>query len=494
MRRRTRARVISIVLFLVVLIVAVGMGAMVMISGTLNKIERVSPAPVQYIAPEEEVFEETTSEPDTIKAESVTFNTDGISLMRSDDVKNILLIGQDAREGEERQRSDSMIICSINTHLNKIVLVSLMRDMYVPIVGYSDNRINAAYMFGGMGLLDEVIEDDFGIHIDGNVEVDFEGFLEAFAVIGDLEIELKQEEADYLNQYGIWLDQKTDNFGWDLKAGKNVMDPDQVLAYARIRHVGNSDWERTERQRNVLTKAFQKAQNSDLSTLIKLANQVFPCLTTDLTISEILTFVKTVYSNGIDNLESYRLPVEDTYSSETIRGMSVLVPDLYQNSVYLQHYVYGTDLNEAAVKQQGQQGKQVARDEAPAEEAAPAVTQQQDYYTYTAPVADQGTSYIPDGGTGYVPDPGIPDGGGEIPAGTGGETPADGGEAPVDGGGEVPVDGGGGEAPVDGGGEVPVDGGGGEVPVDMGGGEVPVDMGGGEVPVDMGGGEVVAGE
>ena len=494
MRRKTRGRVISIVLFLVVLIVAVGMGAMVMVSGTLNKIERVSPAPVQYIAPEEEVFEETTSEPDTIKAESVTFNNDGISLMRSDDVKNILLIGQDAREGEERQRSDSMIICSINTHLNKIVLVSLMRDMYVPIMGYSDNRINASYMFGGMGLLDDVIEDDFGIHIDGNVEVDFEGFLEAFAVIGDLEIELKQEEADYLNQYGIWLDQNTDNFGWELKEGKNVMNPDQVLAYARIRHVGNSDWERTERQRNVLTKAFQKARQSDLGTLIKLANQVFPCLTTDLTISEILTFVKTVYTSGIDNLESYRLPVEDTYTSETIRGMSVLVPDLYQNSIYLQHYVYGTDLNEAAIKQQGQQGKQVARDEAPAadpaQEAVSVVTHDPNAYTYVTPDAaavDPGTSYIPDNGAGYVPDAG------GISAVTEPEVPAEPG-IPAEGG-ETPADTGGGEVPADtGGGEVPADTGGGEVPVDTGGGEVPVDMGGGEVVVDMGGGEAVAAE
>ena len=461
--RRNSGRILAIVSFLVVLIVAAGVGFLVMISGSLNKIERVSTAPVQYIAPEEEVFEKTTSEPDTLAAESVSFNNDGISLMQSDDVKNILLIGQDAREGEERQRSDSMIICSISTQSNKIVLTSLMRDMYVPITGYSDNRINAAYMFGGMGLLDQVIEDDFGIHIDGNVEVDFEGFIEAFTVIGELEMDLKQEEADYLNQYGIWLDQNTDNLGWDLKAGKNVMSPEQVLAYARIRHVGNSDWERTERQRKVLTKAFQKAQNSDLGTLIKLANQVFPCITTDLTIAEILTYVKTVYTNGINTLESYRLPVDNSYPSETIRSMSVLVPDLYMNSVYLQHYVYGTELDEAYQKLEAEfANKHITREEEPQE---PVETYTEDPYVsgysydpyaagssyYTGSYYEDPSVYDPvTGSSGSVPDdtpaPEVPaqdpTSAPEVPVAPPVETPAEQPAAepvPADAGGEMAV-------------------------------------------------------
>ena len=381
-RRRNSGRVISIVVFLIVLLVAVAVGAFVMLSGTLNKIERVSTTPTVVIPPAEEVFEETTSEPDTIKVESVSFNSDGISMMKSDDVKNILLIGQDARPGEERQRSDTLIIASINTHLQKIVLTSLMRDMYVPIPGYSDNRINAAYQFGGMSLMDEVIEEDFGIHIDGNIEVDFEGFIDALTVIGNLEIELSAEEADYIN-VNSWEDAGIDNSDWTLHEGMNDMTPEQVLAYSRVRYIGNSDWGRTDRQRNVIMTAFRKLQKSDLGTLVRVANQLFPTLTTDLTISEILTFVKTIYTNDIGALESYRLPVDDTYTSETIRGMSVLVPDLYRNSVFLQHYVYGTEMKEAEKKLESKMaGKTVSRDEDTAgdgEEYVPAPEE----YSYT---------------------------------------------------------------------------------------------------------------
>ncbi|MFQ9799037.1 MAG: LCP family protein [Clostridia bacterium] len=97
---------------------------------------------------------------------------------------NILLIGQDRREGEGRQRSDSMILATINKKSQSIYLTSFMRDMYVPIPGYSDNRINAAYAFGGMDLLDDTIETNFGIHIDGNVEVDFSGFKTLIDMMG----------------------------------------------------------------------------------------------------------------------------------------------------------------------------------------------------------------------------------------------------------------------------------------------------------------------
>ena len=120
-------------------------------------------------------------------------------------VKNFLLIGQDRREDEdEQQRSDSMIICSMNMRTRKITLVSLMRDMYVPIPGYQSNRINASYALGGMKLLDETIEKNFGIHIDGNVEVDFAGFIDSMSEIGGLEMELTQEEAAQLVYYQVY--------------------------------------------------------------------------------------------------------------------------------------------------------------------------------------------------------------------------------------------------------------------------------------------------
>ena len=203
--------------------------------------------------------------------------------------------------------------------------------MYVPFPGdYSDNRINAAYTFGGMSLLDQLIKEDFGITIDGNVEVDFNGFISVMNLIAPLDIELTDAEAWYLNEGTDWM----------LRTGVNSLNGEQLLRYARMRHVGNGDFQRTERQRNVLNKAFAKAKNMSVSQLTELANAALPCVTTDLTNAEILKYVYMVGVNRISIGGNYRLPAEGTYYPTMIRGMSVLVPDLAQNSALLKEYLY----------------------------------------------------------------------------------------------------------------------------------------------------------
>ncbi len=339
-----------IILFVAVLVVAIVVGGTLYFNGLLNKINRVSGVTTR-IPPSMETFEQNAEGPDTVKPEEVLFDVDSIGMMDDDDVKNILLIGQDRREGEERQRSDSMIICSINTRENRVTLCSLMRDMYVPIPGYSANRINAAYAFGGMELLDETVEQDFGVPIHGNVEVDFEGFISALEVVGNIEMELTEEEAEYLNGVN-WYDMgltDEERVGWDLKPGKNELTPAQALGFARTRMVGNSDWERTDRQRRVIMAAFNKVKESNTAQLLLLADKIFPFITTDMSNSELLSYVKTISVAGIDELDSYRLPVDGHYSSENINGMAVLVPDLVMNSQFLKQYLYGADVDEDLV-------------------------------------------------------------------------------------------------------------------------------------------------
>jgi LCP family protein required for cell wall assembly len=319
-----------------------------MVSGTLNQINRTSTAPGNVIAASAETFDRNSSNEDTIDADDVNLNGDQIRMMEDDDVKNILLIGQDRREGEERQRSDSMILCSINTKTKKIVLTSFMRDLYVQIPGYSNNRINSVYMFGGMKLLDKVIENNFGIKIDGNVEVDFDGFINALTVVGNLDVALTAEEAWYLNG-GNWSDQGTDSTGWDLQEGVNALTPDQALAYTRIRYIGNGDWERTERQRRIVTAAFDKMMNTgNVATMLKLAREVMPYFTTDMTSADILSYIKTIAVNRITHISGERIPVEGYYKAETVDGMDVLIPDLAVNSQLLQSYIYGS-----VIKKQG---------------------------------------------------------------------------------------------------------------------------------------------
>ncbi len=251
-------------------------------------------------------------------------------------MKNILLIGQDRRPGEGRARSDTMIIVSLNTKTGVISLVSLMRDLYVPIPDYSPNRLNAAYAFGGMALLDETIKQDFGLIIDGNLEVDFERFVSIMALIAPLEIDLKSYEVDYLNSH----------FNWGLHEGINALSAEQLLQYARIRKVGNADYERTERQRRVVGTAINKLKGESLTTIYSLVDKAMPSLSTDMSNAQIIDLATTMLSKKPVIGGNYRIPFGYTFSNEIIRGMMVLVPDLQANSQKIQEYLYGDLIKE----------------------------------------------------------------------------------------------------------------------------------------------------
>lgn len=343
----------AVIVFLILLLILMA-AVFEFLQNKLNKINKIDTETVETVPKEEETFEIDESLDldaegiELVDPEDIAWDDVDIDVMRDKDIINILLIGQDRREGQGRQRSDTMIICSLNKRTNKIILSSVMRDLYVPIPGYSDNRINAAYQFGGMPLLDQVMEESLGIHIDGNVEVDFEGFIGALTQVGNLDIELSEAEANYLNTNESWVAQAgTDSSDWDLHAGVNSMTPDQVLAYSRIRYVGNSDWERTDRQRRVVMAAFNKVKDGGLADLLDLADRILPYLTTDMTNTQILGYVYTVFTSGMRKMESYRIPVEGTYSCQTLSyGMEVLVPDLNANAMYLQEYIYGSSNQE----------------------------------------------------------------------------------------------------------------------------------------------------
>ena len=323
----------AILILLAILIVLSGTVVGFTIS-TLNRMNRSNWSDQEPIDPSQEDFDSDGAD-DTLQPEEVDW--DKVTVFSDPSVKNILLIGQDRRPGERRARSDSMIICSLNEKTGMITLVSLMRDMYLPIPGYSDNRINAAYAFGGMPLLNQVIKEDLGIIIDGNVEVDFNGFMEVMGIIAPLNIELKSYEAAHLNK----------GHNWNLTAGVNALNAEQLLAYSRIRKVGNSDYERTDRQRRVLETAFNKVRKLSVSEIYRVVNAALPCVTTDLSNLEIMGYVSTVIAKGVTIGGNYRLPVSGAYSNQTIRGMMVLVPDLPTNSRILQRYLYG-DLVEKA--------------------------------------------------------------------------------------------------------------------------------------------------
>lgn len=306
------------------------------IQSKLGKINRTQDQTA--LAPEEEYFE--TGEPleeslDTISQEDVEWDSDAYTFSR-EDVTNILLIGQDSSDEEERTRSDSMIIVSVNKKKGKVALTSLMRDMYVQIPGYSDNRLNAAYAFGGMELLDETIEKNFAIDIDGNIEVNFDGFEAVIDAVGGVDIELNSAEVSHLNKK---------HSTWHLKVGMNHLDGEKALEYARIRKVGDGDFERTDRQRRVLTAVFDEMKNISITRLIALADKLFPLLTTDMDNGEIIRLGINVLSMDLDTLETYRIPCDDAYDEVRVfardgTAMDVLIPDLDLNRSYFYQNIY----------------------------------------------------------------------------------------------------------------------------------------------------------
>lgn len=233
---------------------------------------------------------------------------------------NILLIGQDRREGESGSRSDSMILCTFNKKTRQLILTSFLRDLYVPIPGNGSNRINAAYSLGGTELLNRTLEENFNLHIDGNVEVDFAQFSQIIDLLGGVEIQLRQDEAELINK----------ETGSSLEAGLRTLDGTQALAYARIRKLDtDGDFSRTNRQRMVMEAIWDAYRGSGVTTLLKLLRNVLPMVDTDMGTGEILSCAVSVFPYLSDvEIVSQRIPADSQYSDQFIDGMSVLVADM----------------------------------------------------------------------------------------------------------------------------------------------------------------------
>lgn len=233
---------------------------------------------------------------------------------------NILLIGQDRRPGESRARSDTMILCTFNKHTKTLTMTSFLRDLYVEIPGYQDNRINAAYAAGGMSLLNETLKENFGIRIDGNIEVDFNQFAQIVDLLGGVTMELRQDEADVINR----------DAPGTVSAGTQLLTGQQALAYARIRSLdADGDFSRTNRQRKVISALLDSYKNASLSTVLSLLDDILPMITTDMNDVKIIAYATELFPmlSGAD-IVSQRIPADGSYSGKMINGMSVLVADM----------------------------------------------------------------------------------------------------------------------------------------------------------------------
>lgn len=316
---------------LLALLLCVLMALFAMYNYTMDKLNRPDPTET-YLSESELLQQQATEEQDPemtypeVDPGDVNLSGAGGLIGQSADLVNILLVGQDRRPGEGRARSDSMILCSFNKTEGKIQMISFLRDLYLPIPGgYMDNRLNASYAMGGFELLDETLETNFGIKIDANIEVDFSGFERVVDLLGGVDVELTQAEADWMNM-GKYK---------GLAAGVNHLDGELALSYSRIRYL-DSDFGRTGRQRKVLTAMLNSVRNIDLATAKALVDELFPLVTTDMTNMQILSYVTSLLPMlpGAE-INSMHIPSDDGFYYASIRGMSVVVPDMDLNRALL---------------------------------------------------------------------------------------------------------------------------------------------------------------
>jgi LCP family protein required for cell wall assembly len=250
---------------------------------------------------------------------------EGNVIEKSEDIINILLIGQDAREGWGRSRSDTMMLVTFNTEEKTITLTSFLRDLYVKIPGYKDNKMNATYVFGGMELLNQTLEQNFGVQVDGNVEVDFSRFAEVIELLGGVDIELRHDEAMYIN-----AKLASEGISSSLTAGMQTLNGNQALWYSRIRYLdADADFSRTNRQRKVVNSLIEKFRDTKLTTLMGLLDELLPMIATDMSNSEILGYAKDLFPMLADcTIVSQRIPADNTYTQRSIDGMSCIVADM----------------------------------------------------------------------------------------------------------------------------------------------------------------------
>lgn len=294
--------------------------------------------------PDEDLPDSTEDEIDALE-QSIRINMENQAeeLMENKKVFNILLIGCDAREEGGRGRSDSIILISINKESEQLIATSIMRDIYVEIPGHGNNRINAAYAYGGADLLVETVEKNFKIQIDRYASVDFFVFMDIVDQMGGVDLEISDEEFlvanAYINELNVLLDEPygTD---WLPGGGPHHLNGKQALGYSRIRYVGDADFERTKRQRTVLEQIFNKVKDYNLIELNSLLNIILPEITTDLTEGEAITLALSMNAYRKYDLKQYRLPYDGTWRDMRIKGMSVLGIDFEENIRNLKRDLY----------------------------------------------------------------------------------------------------------------------------------------------------------
>lgn len=240
-----------------------------------------------------------------------------LSHKNDSNITNILLLGTDGRPGENAQRSDAMMILTVDNKNKSLKLTSLGRDTYVDIPGHGKQKLTHAYFYGKADLLIETIEENFKLDIHDYAQVDFYSFMDIVNVLGGVTVDVQESELKELNKFinetYKWYDHDDKgSIKYITKAGKQNLNAYQALSFARIRK-NDGTMERDNRQRMVIEAMVKKLKGLPISKYNDLMNSVLPYVKTNMSPATILGLAKDVLSIGNFDITSLQFPLHPEY-------------------------------------------------------------------------------------------------------------------------------------------------------------------------------------
>lgn len=275
--------------------------------------------------------------------------SDAATDVMKENYQTIALFGVDTRETTDMTkknaaRSDAIIIACINNKTKEVKLCSVYRDCLLETAepDSTTRKVTEAYFYGGPSGAVETLNKNLDLNITDYVTVDFKALANAIDALGGVTINVKSKEIDNLNKNlqeqvevtGIYSDGV-----WS--AGEQVLNGTQAVAYARIRKVGNNDFERTQRQRAVISAMIKKAKESDLSTINKVINEVFPQIATNMSNKDLISLAADVFDYELT--ENNGFPLSHETPTLGNKGSVVVPANLLSNVKYLHEFLYPED-------------------------------------------------------------------------------------------------------------------------------------------------------
>ncbi len=257
----------------------------------------------------------------------------------------IALFGLDTREAGQLgsgNRSDTIIIASINNDTKEVKLVSVYRDTYLNLTNGKYNKCNAAYSAGGPAQAISMLNTNLDLDIEYYVSVDFAALTKTVDLMGGIDIDVDDTEIEHLNNYIVETSKVT---GVETKSltttGLQTLDGVQATSYCRIRYTAGDDFKRTERQREVIMQLVSKAKTLDISKINDIIDAVFPLIATNYTNDELVAMAPQLLTYDI--VDTTGFPFDKANATVKGKGSCVVPVNLEENVKQLHEYLFGND-------------------------------------------------------------------------------------------------------------------------------------------------------